>query len=179
MLAGMTTVAMLAAPTSAWAQPRSYDGPSAIPSQSPPQAAPRPALEPSPSLDSEGKAAGDGAPATAGHEGGDVYDPARHGPEAMAARRWLVGGVLLTTAGAVLGAGSVAMGVSDPCARPAGNSCQAAARNRATWTMAVPAMAMLAAGVAMISVGTFKRSRLRASLAAGRSAAHATLEMRF
>jgi hypothetical protein len=98
----------------------------------------------------------------------DDYDPLRDSPEAVEARRLITGGIILISAGTVLAVGSLAIGVTDKCTRAAGNSCSGAARDRAAVTMAIPAVAIFAAGAALLGVGIRNRNRLRASVAFGR-----------
>jgi hypothetical protein len=95
----------------------------------------------------------------------DDYDPLRDSPEAIEARRMITGGIILISTGTVLAVGSLAIGLTDPCTRPAGNSCNGPARNRAAVTMAVPAVAIFVAGAALLGVGIRNRNRLRASVA--------------
>ncbi len=91
------------------------------------------------------------------------YDPLRDSPQAIENRLRIRGGIALLGVGAALGAGALAMGLSDPCHRPAGNSCQTEARNRAAVTMAVPAAAMLVGGATLVALGVVGQRRLRAS----------------
>jgi hypothetical protein len=107
------------------------------------------------------------------------YDPRVDSPEAIEARRFVRGGIVMTSVGAVLVVGSIALGLSDPCARPAGNSCSAPSRNRAALTMGIPGAIILASGLALVSVGVKKRRRVQATFTAGREGAGVVLFGRF
>jgi len=63
--------------------------------------------------------------------------------------------------GAMVSFGGLAMVLSDPCARPAGNSCSPASRNRAALTMALPGLATVAVGSVMLALGIRQRRALR------------------
>jgi hypothetical protein len=101
----------------------------------------------------------------------DGYTPLRHSPEARTARRWLAAGVTATSVGGVLVGGAIAMGMSDPCAPGAGNSCFTDSRNRAALTMGIPGGVLLLGGVAMTVVGALQKRKLfydYATITAGR-----------
>lgn len=91
----------------------------------------------------------------------DDYDPLRDSPEAVAAQRRIAGGAVVVGLGAMVSLGGLAMAVSDPCARPAGNSCSSASRNRAALTMALPGLATVAVGSVMLALGIRQRKALR------------------
>lgn len=90
--------------------------------------------------------------------------PRTASPEWRLAQSRVRGGGILVGTGLVLGFGALALGLSDPCARAGGNSCSSASRNRAAWTMAAPAVALLAAGGALLGVGLRDRRALRAAV---------------
>ncbi len=107
------------------------------------------------------------------------FDPLRDSPEAMRARSYVQGGIIVLTTAVALVVGSVVMGTSDPCAKRGGNNCHEDSRNRAALSMGIPGAALLAAGGALLGVGLRQRARLRASLALGRAGAGVTLRLRF
>lgn len=91
----------------------------------------------------------------------DDYDPLRDSPEALKAQRRIAGGSVVLGLGAMVSFGGLAMLLSDPCARPAGNSCAPASRNRAALTMALPGLATVAVGSVMLALGIRQRKALR------------------
>lgn len=95
----------------------------------------------------------------------NTYDPYVDSPEAVLYRAQIRGGSILLGAGVLLGAGAVALGLSDPCSTAAGNSCDSGSRNRAAITMAVPAAVMVATGGAMLAIGLQKRKAFHATMA--------------
>lgn len=116
----------------------------------------------------------------------DDYDPAVDSPEAVLARRRVIGGGLLLGTGLALAVGGLALGLSDPCARPAGNSCSRPARRRAALTMGLPGLAMVGAGIAFVVIGRRAQRRLAAgqariqpSVAFGRRGGEVGLRYRF
>ena len=102
------------------------------------------------------------------------YDPLRDSPEAVRARHWIRGGVVMLAAGGALGIGATIMGLSDPCAPRGGNSCLSEARNRAALTMGVPALALVGGGAAALAVGLRRQRRIAASAALVRDGRHVT-----
>jgi hypothetical protein len=96
--------------------------------------------------------------------GEDSYDPLVHSHQAIFARRAITGGAILLASGSLLLSGSLALGLSDPCAKAAGNSCSVQARRRGVLTMALPGVGAVAAGVALLWVGSIARKKLRASI---------------
>ena len=175
-------VATAAAPASAApatgtapTDPRSYSGAAAVPAP-PGDIAPTPAhaaeLPPTPppknpppqdeSADEEGAWDDEGESEDGDDEAwDDDYDPLRDSPEAIAAQRRIVGGGVLMLVGGATVVGAVAMGLSDPCARPAGNSCSPASRNRAAVTMGLPGGAILVAGAVVFGLARRARSQIR------------------
>ncbi|MFN3185630.1 MAG: hypothetical protein ACE37F_26775 [Nannocystaceae bacterium] len=109
----------------------------------------------------------------------DDYDPLRDSPEAVRSQRRIAGGAVLIGVGALTAFGALGMGLSDPCAAPAGNSCSASARNRAALTMGLPGVAVLGAGVAVLVLGLRQRDRLRVDAQASRTGAGVRLSGRF
>ena len=109
----------------------------------------------------------------------DDYDPLRDSPEALEAQRRVAGGAALVGLGALASLGALAMGLSDPCARPAGNSCAATARNRAALTMGLPGVAILGAGVAVLAIGLRQRKALRVGANASPEGASVVFTGRF
>jgi hypothetical protein len=107
------------------------------------------------------------------------YDPLRDSPQALRARHWVRTGIGTMAAGGALLVGAIIVGASDPCARPAGNSCQVDARNRAALVMGIPAAILLGGGAAMLGIGLTRRQRLAIDLQAGRTTVGITLRGRF
>lgn len=101
-------------------------------------------------------------------DSGAPYDPRIDSPEAIEARRYVRGGIVLTSLGFALVVGSIALVASDPCTRAAGNSCQAAARNRGALTMGIPGSLVTVGGLVLLSVGIMQRRRIRATFTANR-----------
>lgn len=127
----------------------------------------------------EPPAPSDAGPPTAEGPVDDGYDPLRDSPQALRNRHFVVTGAVLLTVGVVLGAGALAMGLSDPCDRKAGNSCVEQARDRAAWTMGAPAIAMTAGGIAALTVGLVRQHRLRAGIGLGAGEVAASVSLRF
>lgn len=94
------------------------------------------------------------------------YDPLRDSPQALRARHWVRTGIGTLAAGGALLIGAIIVGASDPCYRPAGNSCQVEARNRAALVMGVPAAILVGGGAAMLGVGLTRQRRLAIDLQA-------------
>lgn len=109
----------------------------------------------------------------------DDYDPLRDSPDAVQSQRRIAGGAVLIGVGALTAFGALGMGLSDPCAAPAGNSCSSSARNRAAVTMGLPGVAVLGAGIAVLVVGLRQRDRLRVDAQASRTSAGLLLSGRF
>lgn len=109
----------------------------------------------------------------------DDYDPLRDSPDAVQSQRRIAGGAVLIGVGALTAFGALGMGLSDPCAAPAGNSCSSSARNRAAVTMGLPGVAVLGAGIAVLVVGLRQRHRLRVDAQASRTSAGLLLSGRF
>jgi len=109
----------------------------------------------------------------------DDYDPLRDSPEALTAQRRIAGGAVVLGLGAVVSVGGLVMALSDPCARPAGNSCAAASRNRAALTMALPGLATVAVGSVMLALGIRQRKALRVDAKLNASGAGVSLRGRF
>ncbi|MGH1343254.1 MAG: hypothetical protein ACRBN8_16970 [Nannocystales bacterium] len=109
----------------------------------------------------------------------DDYDPLRDSPEAVASQRRIAGGAVVVGLGAMVSLGGLAMAVSDPCARPAGNSCSPASRNRAALTMALPGLATVAVGGVMLALGIRQRRALRVDANLNASGAGVTFRGRF
>ncbi len=109
----------------------------------------------------------------------DDYDPTRDSPEAIEAKRRVVGGAVLVALGGAVAIGGLAMGLSDPCAPPAGNSCSPNARNRAAVTMGLPGLAVAGAGVALLVIGRRQQAKVRAGAVASRTGGGVWLRARF
>lgn len=107
------------------------------------------------------------------------YDPLRDSPQALRARHWVRTGIGTLAAGGALLVGAIIMGASDPCYRPAGNSCQAEARNRAALVMGVPAAILVGGGAAMLGLGLTRQRRLAIDLQASRTSLGVTVRGRF
>jgi hypothetical protein len=107
------------------------------------------------------------------------YDPMEDSPEGLQARRRIAGGIALTTVGTLLTIGSIVMATSDPCQPLAGNNCQAGARNRAAWVIGAPGVAMLGAGITLLTLGVLARRRVRAGVTASRQGGGLVLSGRF
>jgi len=103
----------------------------------------------------------------------------RTSPEAMQARRRIAGGIALTSVGTLLGIGAIVMASLDPCRPGAGNSCQAAARDRAALVMGLPAIAVLGGGIALLTLGVTKRRRIAAGATASRRGGGLVISGRF
>jgi hypothetical protein len=165
---------------------RPYEGPSAIEIPEPPEPVADPEPDPTPApettpqpgpldvlqpLDVEGL--------NSGQDGDRGYDVVRDSAEAMEARKFTQGGVILVTMAVVLGTGAVIMGLSDPKNLSAGNSGVEAARDRAALTMGIPGALLLAGGIALLSVGSKRKARLRASVVMWRGSVAASATVRF
>lgn len=202
-IAIIVAASLVGAPRSADAAPRTYEGPQRPPT--PPvdgsgvtqpragmdelePANPEPAPPPS-------FAAGDpdrpDGPSSAADQGDDDdvasdddaldadYDPRRDSPEGQLAGRRIRGGIIFLAVGTVMGVGSLALAASDPCRPAAGNGCQVSARRRGALTLGIPALAVLAAGAALLGIGVRARRRIGADLAFSREGALLTLGGRF
>ncbi len=97
----------------------------------------------------------------------------------MTAQRRIAGGAVVLGLGAMVSVGGLAMVLSDPCARPAGNSCSPAARNRAALTMALPGLATVAVGSVMLALGLRQREALRVDASLNASGAGVSFRGRF
>lgn len=109
----------------------------------------------------------------------DDYDPLRDSPEAIAARHWVRGGIVMLSAGGALLVGAILMGASDPCNLTWGNSCQPTARNRAALTMGIPAAVIIAGGGTALGIGLRRRRSLTVDVTAGRFGGGVVLRGRF
>jgi hypothetical protein len=137
-----------------------------------PQAEPPPPTPVEPAADEE--PAGDGESNEL-----DEYDPVLDSPEGIVATNRIRGGAFLSVFGALLGAGAAALGTSDPCSRPAGNSCGTASRNRAAIVMGSSGVALLAAGLTLLGLGIARRRELRAGVSASARGGGLVIEGRF
>jgi hypothetical protein len=95
----------------------------------------------------------------------DDYDPMRHSPEALRARAWLRSGIVALSAGVALGVTAIVMKALPADAPRGGNNGFADARDRAAWTVGIPALALLGGGTAMTTVGAVRLRRIRVTLA--------------
>lgn len=115
-----------------------------------------------------------------GEEGwDDDYEDSRDSPEAREARQKVAGAVALIVVGSSAVLGGLAMGLSDPCRRAAGNSCSTSARNRAALTMALPGVAVLATGAVILGLGLRERRRVQADVAVSTEGAGLRIRGRF
>lgn len=164
-------------------EPRGRPEPAAVPSPEPASevaAEPAPTETPEPAAEDEGEWEDEGDDAWSDDEAwDDDYDPLLDSPEALQAQRRVVGGAVLIGVGALASFGALAMGLSDPCANAAGNSCSETARNRAALTMGLPGVAALATGVVMVTLGVRQRKALRVDATASRSGGGLVLSGRF
>ncbi len=103
----------------------------------------------------------------------------RDSPEALRARHWVRGGIVMMSSGGALLVGAILMGASDPCNRAIGNSCQPEARNRAALAMGIPAAALLVGGASALGVGIGQRRQLGVDLRASAQGWGLTLRGRF
>ncbi len=161
------------------AQPgrRAAQGPTSVEAPAEP-AAPEPSVQlPSEPVDEE--AWEDDEAWDEDEEWADDYDPQRDSPAALESQRRIAGGAVVLGLGALVSFGGLGMLLSDPCARPAGNSCSSAARNRAALTMALPGIAAMATGAVMLGLGVRQRRALRAGATVSRAGGTLMLRGRF
>ncbi|MEM7159215.1 MAG: hypothetical protein AAF799_40635 [Myxococcota bacterium] len=103
-----------------------------------------------------------------GPEVADDYDPLRDSPQALRARHWVRGGIVVMSSGGALLVGAILLGNSDPCNRAVGNSCQEEARNRAAVTIGIPAAALIIGGATALGIGLKQRRQIAVDLQASR-----------
>ncbi|MBX7081176.1 MAG: hypothetical protein K1X88_18390 [Nannocystaceae bacterium] len=161
-------------PRDGMAVARSYDGPRAIPQA----AAVEPAAPAEPTPPPTEPDEPDEVPAPELDEA-DGFDPLRDSPEAEVARKRIRGGILLLSAGVLLGTGAILMATSEPCHAFAGNGCQVAARRRASLTLGIPAGVIAIGGALLLGFGIRARRRIVADVALARGSAMVVLGGRF
>lgn len=170
-----------AAEAPAEAQPSAVPGdPAAPPEASPVEEDPAPTAEQPLAAEAEDDPLEDEDDWEDGDESwDDDYDPLRDSPEARTAQRRIVGGAVLLGLGTLTSFGALAMGLSDPCANRAGNSCSEEARNRAALTMGLPGVAAMATGAVMLGLGIRQRKALRVDASLSRAGGVLTVSGRF